>query len=129
MRFKREMDNDIDLIFSRINDRLNDFDDRIRRLQNDYGNVKSDVEASNEEMVNIQKDVDIIRRDLQNTGAIQNEVILDLEERMRNTGIFVGDRWRIMQSQSNNNFFFSDVIDGGFYRFLTTGEARDVDTF
>ena len=49
MRFKREKEDDIILIFEQIDDRIFDIDDRIKRLTADYENlVKENVEIQAE---------------------------------------------------------------------------------
>ena len=47
------MDNDIELIFARIVDRLDDIDDRIRRLTTSFENIQTDIDESKVEMVEI----------------------------------------------------------------------------
>ena len=127
-KFKREMEDDITTIFARLNDRLGDIEARIKTLQNRYKNVNDDTAAIRLEIVDIQRDVDTLSQEIRNIAQIQQDVILDLGDQVRTNGLYIGTRWRLSGSGTNGAFFISDITGGGYYRFGSTGNTRDVET-
>ena len=127
-RFLREMQDDIDLIFSRIGDRMEDMLDRITRLENRHDNILSESIAIEAEIDDINRDADTLLEELGNTNELQNEVAIDFEESVRNNGLFISSRWVILGNNGNGHLFIQDRFGGGFYRFRTTGDQVDVDT-
>lgn len=73
------MIDDIDLIFSRISDRLDDFQSRINQLKNAYNNIDEDTAEVRLEIQDIDTNVEELDDELRNVNEIQNEVIIDLD--------------------------------------------------
>lgn len=120
------MEDDIDLIFSRISDRLDDFQSRINQLKLAYKNIEEDIVDVRKEIQDIDTNVEELDDDLRNVNQMQNDVIIDLATNIRSNGIFIGKGWNIQTNPSNGNLFIRDLASGGYYRFLTTSQNLDV---
>lgn len=127
-RFKRELEIDIDLIFSRLDDRIDDLQSRMARVKRNYGFIVRDVVEINTEISEVRTEVTQLDRLVGNQAQIQLEVILGLGESIRTRGLMIGNRWRLSSSGNGRSFFISDVLANGYYRFRTTRQVRDVAT-
>ena len=122
------MSDDIDLIFQRINDRLDQMERRLQFLKGGYEDIDEDADAIRDEIEDINLNVDELEEELGDVRGIQIDTIIELDSIVNSSGVFIGDRWRLSSSTSNENFFISDDVGGGYYRFTSLGTVLDVDT-
>ena len=119
---------DIELIFSRIDDRLFDIDKRIKRIRKNYKDLAEDLAALRAEIEDVARDKDVLEDELRSLDTIQNDVLVDLEEQIRLNGLYIDDRWRVQSNGGNNGLLFSDILDGGAYLFRSLSKNLDVAT-
>jgi archaellum component FlaC len=79
-RFKEEMEDDIALMFDRIDDRIFDFRDRLTRLTSRFDLIITENNEVSTEIEDINRDVIILEEELGDQTSIQNDVVLDLSE-------------------------------------------------
>lgn len=122
------MENDVDLIFSRLKDRLADLTARMRRVSTNYKFIEQDLTDVNAEVEDVRRDLRTLNQDLGRQDEILLEVNIGLGDQIRQNGLMVGKQWRLSSSRSGKSFFISDTLTGGYYRFMTTNNVRDVAT-
>lgn len=101
---------------------------RISRLVNKYEDNRIENVEINEELDAINRQVRTFEQEIGDTTSIQNDVTLDLKDRIDNYGLYISSRWRLLGSSTNNNFYVSDMLNSGFYRFVSTSDGGDVVT-
>ena len=83
------MQDDITLLFNRIDDRVADFQDRITRLKSKLKLISTENTAIRTELEDIERDAILLEQELGDVVTIQNNVVLDLSDQIRNNGLYV----------------------------------------
>lgn len=68
------MENDVDLIFSRLKDRLADLTARMRRVSTNYKFIEQDLTDVNAEVEDVRRDLRTLNQDL----GRQDEILLEV---------------------------------------------------